>query len=168
MGLCCFKLPKMSIRETELTQEIKQIRIQVFHHEQAFPLEDEFDDLDPISIHFAYYLDGKPVGTCRLVPGNSTHHSIEEPTKLTDNTIKVDQKEASLGRLCVLAQNRHQKIGSALVKFVIDYCRKLNYTKLILNAQLQSLEFYKRLGFQSMGIQFREAHCLHEILYLDL
>ena len=46
-----------------ITDEIKQIRIDVFMKEQGF--EDEFDEIDEIAKFVLLSIDGKPAGTCR-------------------------------------------------------------------------------------------------------
>ena len=43
-----------------ITDEIKQIRIDVFMKEQGF--EDEFDEIDEIAKFVLLYIDGKPAG----------------------------------------------------------------------------------------------------------
>ena len=134
----------------ELNNEIKSIRTRVFVDEQLFPIEDEFDDLDPKSIHFLYSLNNEPVGTIRLVP----------------STIN---QECSLGRLAVLKPFRNQNIGTRLVQELINYAKLYKYKRIICNAQVQTVGFYEKLGFKKMGLPlFRECHCLHEILCLDL
>ena len=49
---------------TTLTQEAKDIRIEVFMKEQGF--ENEFDKIDTISHHIVVFDEGKPIGTCRF------------------------------------------------------------------------------------------------------
>ena len=48
-----------------ITDEIKQIRIDVFMKEQGF--EDEFDEIDDIAKFVLLSIDGKPAGTCRYI-----------------------------------------------------------------------------------------------------
>ena len=47
-----------------ITDEIKQIRIDVFMKEQGF--EDEFDEIDEIAKFVLLYIDGKPAGTVAI------------------------------------------------------------------------------------------------------
>ena len=49
-----------------ITDEIKQIRIDVFMKEQGF--EDEFDEIDETAKFVLLSIDGKPAGTCRYFP----------------------------------------------------------------------------------------------------
>ena len=46
-----------------ITDDIKQIRIDVFMKEQGF--EDEFDEIDETAKFVLLSIDGKPSGTCR-------------------------------------------------------------------------------------------------------
>ena len=148
---------KREICTTELTDDLKRIRIKVFVEEQQFPLCDEFDDLDPICVHFMYKLDDEPVATCRLVPNTSNCLTIDSP------------KECSLGRLCVLADYRKQGIATELGTHFIQYCRDNGYTKIWCNAQVGKEALYSKLGFKDAGLPlFREAHCLHKILVINI
>ena len=49
-----------------ITDEIKQIRIDVFMKEQGFA--DEFDEIDDIAKFVLLSIDGKAAGTCRYFP----------------------------------------------------------------------------------------------------
>ena len=49
-----------------ITEEIKQIRIDVFMKEQGF--EDEFDEIDETAKFVLLSIDGKAAGTCRYFP----------------------------------------------------------------------------------------------------
>ena len=51
-----------------ITDEIKQIRIDVFMKEQGF--EEEFDEIDDIAKFVLLSIDGKAVGTCRFFPSD--------------------------------------------------------------------------------------------------
>ena len=51
-----------------ITDEIKQIRIDVFMKEQGF--EDEFDEIDDIAKFVLLSIDGKAAGTCRYFPSD--------------------------------------------------------------------------------------------------
>lgn len=58
---------------TNLPQEAKEIRIEVFMKEQGF--ENEFDDIDDISHHIVVFDNQKPIGTCRFFKEND-HYTI--------------------------------------------------------------------------------------------
>ena len=49
-----------------ITEEIKQIRVDVFIKEQGF--EDEFDEIDETAKFVLLSIDGKAAGTCRYFP----------------------------------------------------------------------------------------------------
>ena len=51
-----------------ITDEIKQIRTDVFMKEQGF--ENEFDEIDEIAKFVLLSIDGKAVGTCRFFPSD--------------------------------------------------------------------------------------------------
>ena len=59
-----------------ITDEIKQIRIDVFMKEQGF--EDEFDEIDETAKFVLLSIDGKPAGTCRYFPSDPLLFSDKE------------------------------------------------------------------------------------------
>ena len=63
-----------------ITDEIKQIRIDVFMKEQGFA--DEFDEIDDIAKFVLLSIDGKAAGTCRYFPS-------------------ADEGDARIGRMAV-------------------------------------------------------------------
>ena len=77
-----------------LTDEIKQIRIDVFMKEQGF--EDEFDDIDEIAKFVLLFIDGKPAGTCRYFPSR-------------------DEGDAHIGRMAVRKLYRGQHLGTKIM-----------------------------------------------------
>ncbi|KAF8663411.1 hypothetical protein AX16_000983 [Volvariella volvacea WC 439] len=89
------------IAQTE--HEIQQcfdVRIQVFHHEQKFPLETELDSMEPAATHFLLRLTPslEPIGTIRgyKVPGTPYY-------KLTRLAILKGYRKFKFGRSLVLA-----------------------------------------------------------------
>ena len=52
-----------------ITEEIKQIRVDVFMKEQGF--EDEFDEIDETAKFVLLSIDGKAAGTCRYFPSDT-------------------------------------------------------------------------------------------------
>lgn len=113
------------------------IRLEVFVGEQNIPLEEERDDLDPVGRHFLARLDGEPMATLRL---------IEKPgiTKIT--------------RVAVRRPARGTGLGAALMRHAAQAAKS---EILLLNAQVQALKFYKKLGYQCFGEPFMEAAIPH-------
>ena len=88
---------------TNLPQEAKEIRIEVFMKEQGF--ENEFDDIDDISHHIVVFDNQKPIGTCRFFKEND-HYTI--------------------GRVAVLKEYRKQHVGKLLLESAEKEIQKLN------------------------------------------
>jgi predicted GNAT family N-acyltransferase len=114
--------PKFSIG---LTPDARKIRMAVFVEEQGY--QNEFDDDDQTAWHLVLYSDNIPMGTARL--------------------LEVDPETYRIGRVAVLSQYRHRKVGSYLVKFMETKARTLGARKVILGAQLDKAPFYQKLGY---------------------
>ena len=113
---------------TTLPQEAKDIRIKVFIKEQGF--ENEFDDIDQISLHIVVFDETKPVGTCRFFKENN-HYTI--------------------GRVAVLKEYRNQHIGNLLLKSAEKEIKKLNGDLIVVHAQVRVSPFYENQGYIQFG-----------------
>jgi predicted GNAT family N-acyltransferase len=123
------------------------IRLDVFVREQGIPLEAEFDTDDFSAIHALAFDRGCAVGTARLV---------------------LAPDRARLGRLAVLEKHRHQKVGTALVRFLCDYARSCGVSRVVVHAQVRVLPFYLGLGFAVTSSIFVEDGIPHCRLELEL
>ncbi|TBU33123.1 acyl-CoA N-acyltransferase [Dichomitus squalens] len=88
----------------ELRQQCYDVRIDVFHHEQGFPLDTEVDDLDDTATHFLLRLTPslKPIGTIRCAKMDGYY---------------------KLSRLAVLKDYRKYRFGRALVQSLHDFVK---------------------------------------------
>ena len=128
------------IYDTKLFHDAIQIRNEVFVHEQGF--QNEFDEIDDISLHFVLY-DEKAVGVCRLYYDTSKQAYI-------------------LGRLAMLQSHRHLGYGSKLVQEVEKVVKKQGGTSIHLHAQCVAIPFYQRLGFIRYGEIDKDENCPHQ------
>lgn len=124
---------------------LRAVREPVFVIEQQCPLDEEWDDLDPVSRHvIALDADGRPVGTGRLTP------------------------EHKIGRMAVLARARGIGVGAAVLERLISMAREIGYASISMHAQTHAIPFYARFGFQSEGPEFDEAGIAHRVMRMRL
>ncbi len=121
-------------------EEVFALRFEVFVDEQKVPREIELDSDDERAIHIIAKESGVTVGCARLL--------------LSDG-------DAHIGRLAVKKSKRGSGVGSAICRFIIEYCRNIGYRYFWLNAQLRAADFYERLGFKREGSTFMEAGIEH-------
>ena len=126
----------------------RALRRVVFIDEQGVSEADEVDDLDDVALHLLAVRDGLAVGTARLL--------------VQGETVKV-------GRVCVLADQRGQGLGAALMQAAVGAARGMpGVTKVKLGAQTHALGFYERLGFVAFGPEFDDAGIPHRDMVLML
>lgn len=114
------------------------VRRAVFIEEQGVSEDEEWDEHDPVCEHLlATTVKRDAVGTARLHPSGR------------------------VGRVAVLKAFRGLGIGHALMLEVIQRAELRALPQLALNAQVQALEFYRRLGFVPRGEEFLEAGIAH-------
>lgn len=135
------------VRSAEEMEEVFQIRDEVFVHEQSLTNDARFDPDDRRSVHFLAYLDGKPVGTGRLT---------------------MIKHEAQVAWVAVREPYRKFGIGRAVMIAILERARDEEADYVVLNAQSHALEFYSRLGFESLGHEFRMAGIPHQVMMLSL
>ena len=129
---------------------ISDIRRTVFIDEQGVSPEEEWDNLDQDDSckHLLAYVTSKPenkpeyLGTARIL------------------------SNGQIGRVCILKSYRNQGIGKLLVQaaMLLGFNNNQNPLKntLFLYAQVTSLHFYERLGFESEGEIFLDAGIEHK------
>lgn len=119
-----------------------QQRHAVFVEEQGVPQDMERDEYDERgATHFLGFEDGRPVATARIV--------IKETT-------------AKIGRVVVVREARGRGYGVSMMKAVMDH---VDTGKLaadfLLDAQVDAVAFYERLGFTRKGDVFLDAGIPH-------
>ena len=133
--------------EGELLQALA-IREIVFIEEQHVPEGIERDAEDANAFHVLAIQGGHAIGTGRLV-------ILAEP--LPGETGKWGR----IGRMAVLQANRKGGVGTRLLEALETEARRRGVTGVVLHAQLYSLDFYKRHGYQPIGAAFEEAGMPH-------
>lgn len=125
--------------------DLKFVRTEVFIIGQNIPEAEEWDELDPRSIHvIARDNEGRPIGTGRLTP---------------------DDK---IGRMAVLASWRGKHVGESIMQALIQRAREQRRPALEMHAQSYAIPFYERSGFQAYGEEFIECDIPHRMMRLEL
>ncbi|MBE9582867.1 GNAT family N-acetyltransferase [Mucilaginibacter sp. JRF] len=117
---------------------VHAIRREVFVVEQNCPPEIEWEYEDE-SIHFLGTLNGEPAAAARW--------------RKTANGYKLE-------RFAVLKQFRGKGVAQAMVQAVLDDL-PADADYIYLNAQVQAMGLYSKLGFEPQGPQFEEAGIQH-------
>lgn len=133
----------MSPVQTDDLETCLEIRRRVFIEEQNVPEELERDAYDATAAHFLAHLNGKAVGTARVV---------------------IKGAEAKIGRVAVLKDARGTRQGQALIAACVDWARAQGCVRAILGAQIDALGFYEKLGFTAYGEIFDDAGIDHQMM----
>jgi predicted GNAT family N-acyltransferase len=115
------------------------LRFAIFVDEQNVPSGIELDDMDASCQHaVAFDVDGKPIGTGRLLP------------------------DGHIGRMAVVKEWRRRGIGAEILRALMDEAKRKGHAQVIVSAQLQAAEFYREHGFVAEGKVYTEAGILHQ------
>ena len=116
------------------------VRITVFVDEQLVPIDEELDADDETALHYLVESEGEIIGTARLVD--------------------VGDGIGKIGRVALRKEHRGLGIGRDLMVHVMTEGFRGFHT-LILDAQVQMIPFYEKLGFLAEGDVFLDAGIPH-------
>lgn len=137
------KATVVRVQEGDLLEELFQLRRVVFVQEQGVAAEEEFDEYESVSVHFAAVLDGEVVACARY--------------RVTTSGFKIE-------RMAVRLERRGQGLGSLVLRHVLEVLNALpsrSLSPVYLHAQVQALGFYLKHGFVPEGDEFEEAGIGH-------
>ena len=139
--------------------QLKRIRETVFIQEQSVPVELEWDGLDEEAIHV-------------LAEVHSDEEKAHKKLAIGTARIIINNKQAHIGRMAVLAEWRDKGVGSKILQCCIDECSKptdkYKIDRIILNAQVYVTAFYKNAGFEITSEEFSDAGIAHQQMTLLL
>ncbi|KAJ7639130.1 acyl-CoA N-acyltransferase [Roridomyces roridus] len=162
-----------------IIKDCHRIRVQVFHVEQGFPLETEFDAVEDVAEHFLVRVtEQDPVSGERSVKSVGTirgttpdvHHLLYpdvDPATLT--------RRYKLSRLAVDKDYREHRFGRLLVeslnKWVEEHAKSTRLPAQVeCHSQVPVIPFYRKMGYVEEGDLFDEDGAPHQnmILYIPL
>lgn len=138
------------VRRKEALADVYRIRTQVFVEEQGLPAELETDEHDLAAVHALVRLDGRPVGTGRVVmlPAH-------------DPMGRAAGRWAKIGRMAILPEARGQGAGRMLLDLLESVAREANVEGVVIHAQVRAKDFYASQGYEVEGEPFDEAGIEH-------
>lgn len=138
----------------EKGEQLSKVRHTVFIEEQKVSAEEEWDGLDEAETTQHFYVE--------------TIDALSNDTPLIVATARV-LESGKIGRLCVLKEYRQKGLGQALMQEILhELITQQQHEHVYLNAQSYALDFYRTLGFVSVGEEFEEAGIPHVRMELDL
>jgi len=123
---------------SEARADASRIRFAVFVEEQGVPREIELDERDAQCLHAIARLEGRAVGTGRLLP------------------------DGHIGRMAVLRECRGAGVGGRILAALMARARQRGDREVLLSAQVHAMPFYERHGFSPVGAVYEEAGIPHQ------
>lgn len=147
-----------SVSWREHAAEISALRRRVFIDEQGVSEAEEWDGHDENAQHLLVMSSlNESLGTARIV------------IRQADSGARYC--EYHIGRVAILPEHRGQGLGTRLMHAALAQCRRHAEhpnPAVHLNAQLERLAFYSRLGFVARGEVFMDAGIAHRAMTLPL
>lgn len=137
----------MKITQTDDLAACHALRRAVFIEEQSVSEAEEMDELDAVALHYLAEIDGKAVGTARMLIQGDT---------------------AKIGRVCMARDARGTGAGLALMRFVLDDARARGLRRAKLSSQTHAMGFYEKLGFLAYGDEYPDAGIPHRDMSREL
>jgi YbgC/YbaW family acyl-CoA thioester hydrolase len=133
----------------QLGEDASAVRGEVFVKEQGISRDDEWDEMDPQSVHaVAYNFLNMPLATGRLLP--------------------AEEGVAKIGRMAVLRAVRGTGYGADVLRTLMAVARARGDRQVMLHAQRSAEGFYQRLGFTVHGQPFDEVGIEHVTMVCSL
>ena len=116
--------------DSALMRDALELRRTVFVEEQGVPPELEVDDEDKAAIHLVTTIGERVVATLRITPmGNAQR----------------------IGRVAVQREFRGKRIASRLIERAARLIAENGGREIVLHAQIQTIDFYRGLGYRVEG-----------------
>lgn len=131
------------VKNNDELEDAFSVRKTVFINEQNVPAEEEIDEFESSSTHFAAYENGQPIGAGRF--------------RELDSYGKVE-------RICVLKEFRKSGAGKAIMDEIEAFAKEKGFSALKLNAQTHAIPFYTRLGYEVISDEFLDAGIPHRAM----
>lgn len=126
---------------------LQNLREEVFIREQQISAADEWDDQDNTATHYLVYNEQQAIACARMI-----RH----------------EEQGKIGRVAVLPAFRRRQIATQLLQFIIKDAQASGLQALHLDAQIQVLDLYAKLGFAAEGETFLDAGIKHKKMTLKL
>lgn len=76
----------------------------------------------------------------------------------------IEGTTAQFRKMAVLPNDQGKGFGLQLLQYLVDYCREQGIKKLWCNARVSAIDFYKKLGFVTVGKPYEK----NEIAYVKM
>jgi predicted GNAT family N-acyltransferase len=116
--------------DSPMLRDALDLRRKVFVEEQGVPPELEVDDEDGAAVHLVAIIGERVVATLRITPMESADR---------------------IGRVAVQRELRHKGIGGRIVEHATRLILEKGERDAVLHAQVQTVDFYRRLGYREEG-----------------
>lgn len=132
-------------------QDALHIREVVFTNEQGYAKEIDHDEIDSGSFHVVCYdINGTPIATARLFENE-------------------EEQQYLIGRVAVIKNMRSTGIGYSIMKELLRKATELGvYHTVTVHAQVAAENFYRKLGFETVGDVFLEEGEPHITMTIQL
>ena len=90
---------------------------------------------------------------------DGVHFGIYHEYELTGVVSLCAQENlAQFRKMAVLPEAQGKGFGKQLLLYVIDYCKQQKIETLWCNARISAVEFYKKIGFATIGEPYLQNH----------
>lgn len=146
------------------------IRRSVFVDEQGVPTDRELDEHEESATHLLAYDEGRTIGTARLRPYDGGAPDGDGGGPDGDGGApdgdggEADGDGGAVGkveRVAIVPERRGEGLGRELVVGVEAVAREDGFDELVLDSQVDAVQFYERLGYEAEGEMFEDAGIPH-------
>jgi predicted GNAT family N-acyltransferase len=95
---------------------------------------------------------------------------FDNPTGIigTARLVDKDNGVGKVGRVAIAPEQRGKGVGALLMQFVEQTAREQGFSRLVLDAQIDAIPFYEKLGYLAEGDIFLDAGIEHRFMSKSL
>ena len=129
----------MNIRELKKTDRIEYIELISNFRPLDISISEEifnkiYDEIFKTDIIFVCEIDNMIVGTAKLLIEQKYIHNLS--------------KDGRIEAVIIKDKYRNKGMGSHMIKYIIDHCKKHNFFKVSLTCSIDYIKFYQKNNFE--------------------
>lgn len=94
------------------------------------------------------------------------YHKNDVPVSVASLFLDREKHELQFRKLATLADFQNRGYASALIKWIVDYAKDMQFERVWCNARSEKIGFYKQFGFSETGETFEKNGFQYSIVEL--
>lgn len=90
------------------------------------------------------------------------YHKLDEPVSIV--SLFLEDGELQFRKLATLPEFQQNGYASMLIKWILDYAKDMQFSRVWCNSRVDKLDFYRKFGFEGTGETFKKDGFKFEVI----